>query len=402
MTMKGRALLVGIVMLAEMGLVGCGHYNCGATFGASSCSSGSGGLNSGNGNTPAGTFVYIADAGGIQGEVVDPTTKKISTIPGGTANVNTNVPGDWMVTAQQKFLYSGYQSMGEIYGWAVSGSGTLTAITGMGPLIASYLINNTSAGAQAIVTNPAGTLLFALDQGTDQINAYQIGTSGTLASPTITQLPAGFTPGNLAIDGQGKFLYVSNVVGLATTEVAVYSINSTSGALTPQGNPAALNLTQMEGESSGKFMIGTSGTLFASGGGGGNLYVASIDPSTGALTATQAIATGQPIDVVVQPNAGGTLVYTVDAPTSGLNGQVEGFTLNLSTGALTAIQGVSVTATGFMGEFDLSGKYLYVASNPSEPHIGLNVYDVSADTTLAAPLAGVAWSQGAWVPFDTP
>ena len=29
MTMKGRVLLVGIVMLAEMWLVGCGHYNCG-------------------------------------------------------------------------------------------------------------------------------------------------------------------------------------------------------------------------------------------------------------------------------------------------------------------------------------------------------------------------------------
>ena len=58
------------------------HYNCGTTFGASSCSSGNGGLNQGNGSTTKGTYLLIADAGGIQGEVLDPTAKTISITPG--------------------------------------------------------------------------------------------------------------------------------------------------------------------------------------------------------------------------------------------------------------------------------------------------------------------------------
>ena len=210
------------------------------------------------------------------------------------------------------------------------------------------------------------------------------------------KLPSGFKPYNLAVDGLGKYLYVSNQVSLQTTEVAEFSIGST-GVLTAVGTPMTSNLQQMQGESSGKFMIGTSGEIYGT---AGNLYVASIDQSTGALTAvTQAPTAGQPTNLVVQPNSGGTLVYTFDAPSDGLNGSMEGFTLNLSTGALTAIAGVA--QLGFDGQFDASGTYLFVASNPNEAHIAMNIYDVSADSTLSTTLAGVAWSQGAWAPFDT-
>jgi len=397
MTMKGRALLVAIVMLAEMWLVGCGHFNCGATFGASSCSSGTGGISQGGGGTTKGTYLLVADAGGIQGEVLDPTAKTISITPGfGTVSVpSTKVPGDWMAIAGQKFMYSAYTATGEIWGWSLNGNGTLTALTGS-PVTANFLLNDLSAGTQAMVANPTGTLLFGLDQASEAIDVYQIGTAGALTGPSTVPLPSGFKPFNLAVDGLGKYLYVSNVSGLITNQVAVYSITGTT-ITAVSGSPFPSNLQQMQGDASGKFMIGTTGGFFN--GGDMNLYVGSINTSTGALTIANTTTAGVPVTVTVQPNTGGTLVYAFDFPNSGGNGSVEGFTLDLSAGGLAAIAGIS--ATGANGEFDPSGKYLFVVASSNGVASALNAYDVSAGSALATPLASVGWAPGAWQAFDT-
>jgi hypothetical protein len=396
MKMKVRALLVAIVMLAEMWLVGCGHYNCGTTFGASSCSSGSGGLSQGSGGTTKGTYLLVADAGGIQGEVLDPTAKTIKITPGfGTVSVDTKVPGDWMVIAGQKFMYSAYTATGEIWGWSLNGNGTLTTLAGS-PLTADFLLNDLSAGTQAMVANPAGTLLFALDQVGEAVEVYQIDAAGTLTGPSTTALPSGFKPFNVAVDGQGKYVYVSNISGLATTQVAVYSITGTTISAV-SGSPFSSNLQQMQGEASGKFMIGTSGGIFFNNG-DQNLYVGSVGQS-GALTVAPIPTAGVPSSVAVQQNTGGNLVYAFDFPSSGGNGNIEGFTLDPSTGALSAIAGI--TATGANGEFNPNGKYLFVVAASNGVASALDAYDVSAGSALTSPLASVGWAPGAWQAFDT-
>ena len=124
MTMKVRALLVASVLLAEIWLVGCGHYTCGTTFGASSCSPSGGGVSQGGGGTGTGaTYLFVADAGGIQGEVLDATAGTIKITPGfGTVSV-PNVPSEWMAIANAEFMYVGYPSTGQIYGWSIAGVG---------------------------------------------------------------------------------------------------------------------------------------------------------------------------------------------------------------------------------------------------------------------------------------
>jgi 6-phosphogluconolactonase (cycloisomerase 2 family) len=404
MTMKGRALLVGIVMLAEMWLVGCGHYTCGATFGASSCAAGGGGLSNGNGsNTTGAVYLFVADAGGIQGEVLDPTAGTIKTIPGGTVSVtsgSTNAPqSDFMAVAQGKYMFSGYSTWlgGTIYGWSITGGGTLNAITGVQPLSAPYLVGNFQIGSQAMIANPAGTLLFALDQTNEQVYVYTIGTGGVLAPATNSPmaLPSGFKPFNLAVDGLGKYLYVSNDTGLRTTEVATYSIGS-NGALAAVGTPISSSIRQMQGDASGKFMIGTSGGFFFDNG-DNTLYVGAIGQS-GALTVTSTTITGVPAGVAVQPNTGGNIVYAFDFPSNTGNGTIEGFQFDLSTGALTAIAGI--TASGANGEFDPSGKYLFVVAASNGVASALDAYDVSASSALTTPVATVGWAPGAWQPVD--
>jgi len=387
MTMKVRALLVGMVMLAEMWLVGCGHYNCGTTFGNSSCSGGNGGLSQGGGGTVSGTYVLIADAGRISGEVLDPTTGSFSITPGfGTVSVNTNNPGDWMVLAGGH-VYTGYTDIGAIYGWTVNGNGTVTAISTVQNLTAAYLLNDISAGTQAMIANPNGTLLFALDQGTEEVNVYQIGTGGTLSSPSVIQLPSGFKPYNLAIDGKGKYLYVSNIVGSATTQVAAYSISGSTLTVV-QGSPLNSSVQQMQGEASGTYMIGTSATDM-------NISVLKIQSDGTLGTPILKGSTDFPVTVAVQPNTGGNLVYAVD-----FNGDVEGFTLDASTGALNTVSGSPFGIGGVEAEFDPIGKYLFVEVSTNQASNVMDVFDVSASPQLSTITGSVGWADGAWQPFD--
>lgn len=90
---------------------------------------------------------------------------------------------------------------------------------------ATYLSENTSAGSRAMITSPDGALLLALNQAREN-DGYQVGTMGALTGPTVVQLPSGFTPFNPAIGGQGRYLYVSNLLGLETTEAAEYTVGS--------------------------------------------------------------------------------------------------------------------------------------------------------------------------------
>jgi len=392
MTMKVRALIVLVFVASTMWLAGCGHYVCGTTFGASSCNAGNGGLNQGNGGTTKGTYLLIADAGGIQGEVLDPTAGTIKITPGfgqvTTPATNDN-PGDWMVIAGGKFMYAGYSETGLIYGWTLNGDGTISSISGVSPRSAIPLITNTSSGTQTMVANPAGTLLFVLDQLNQQVDMYQIGTDGTLSSnPTIIQL-TDFEPVNLAIDGLGRFLYISNLVGIETTQVAIYNITTAT-----LNAPVAMTLQQMQGEASGTYMVGTR-VDFATF--DQNIHVMSINSSNGALTE---VGTGFPTDdvpvqVAVQPNAGGTLVYSVDA-----NGSVDGASLNLTSGTLTAVTGSPFSLEALSGEFDPAGKYFFVVEGTNIIHSNLFAYDVSASSDLTTSLASVGWAAGAWQPFD--
>jgi len=198
----------------------------------------------------------------------------------------------------------------------------------------------------------------------------------------------------LAVDGQGKFLYVSNVSGLLTSQVAVFTILGTS--ITPiSGSPFSSNLQQMQGEASGKFMVATTSNFGAP---DNNVHVMSINSSTGVLTE---VGTGFPTQatpelVSVQPNAGGTLVYAVD-----FNGDVEGASIDLNSGVLTAVAGSPFAISGLSAKYDPAGKYLFVVEGTNLDHASLFAYDVSASSALSTAVASVGWAAGDWQAFDT-
>jgi YVTN family beta-propeller protein len=86
----------------------------------------------------------------------------------------------------------------------------------------------------------------------------------------------------VAVDPAGKFAYVAN---LGSNDVSMYTIDATTGALTPIGTiPAALSPTSIAVHPSGKFAYVTNS-------GSNDVSIYSIDATTGVLTLIGTIGT---------------------------------------------------------------------------------------------------------------
>jgi hypothetical protein len=280
-----------------------------------------------------------------------------------------------MVVAQQQYLYAGFGSTGQLFGWSIDANGNLTAIPNS-PYSLPFLGYAVSVGQDNIITNPAGTLLFISDSSQGLIYVFAIGSDGSLTTATGSPFatPPLFVPINLTTDGLGKYLYATN--GTPSTHtgsaIAAYAINSGSGnVLTAvQGSPfVGLNYSmwQLRGEPTGQFLIGTSGrTAFYSGTDDDHLYVFGITQSGAGAGAIAPVGspfatTYAPLTIAAQSNLGGNLVYSfgINDGATAFN-PVEGFSLS-SAGALTAVtcSPFSGLGSGSWGQFDESGALLF-------------------------------------------
>lgn len=432
MKMQVRVLLSVLVALALMFLAACGgSYNCAVTFGSSSCTpSGSGfGGGSGTGGTGGGggggggatAFAYAVDQNGFMDAFeLNAGAGTFAPISGYNAPaIPPTDPSIGVVVAQQQFLYSAFASTGQIYGWSVNKtSGALTAISGS-PYSVSYLgfVGVSGFNQLSMITNPAGTLLFVADAGNDEIWVYEIGlasgsTPGVLMPVPNSPFSTGtFQPWNMTTDGLGKYLYATSITadhqGLG---IAAYSIGtgSSEGTLAPVlGSPffstqsVAYNMWAVQGDPTGTFLIGTTGETIATDAPADdkNLYVYYIEQSGTAPGSIQPVAnspfatTYTPFNIAVQPvAANGDFVYSFGVSDGGAYTPTEGYLLNTTTGALTALVGLSpfsgVTSSLF-GQFDQSGDYLFFYGDSAVPQLG--VLDAAAGTgALTEPIPAIS------------
>ena len=387
------ALLALLLLAACSGAPGCPQ----ASFGGTTCSTsgsgggsgfGGGGGGGGGGGSSASAYAYAVDSTNstIDGFALNAGAGTFASISGFNApSVPGNGGGVGMVVAQKQYLYAAFASTGQIYAYTISSSGGLTAISGS-PYTASFLGGLALGGVtqSAMITNPTGSLLFISDPIGETIYVFAIGSGGALTavsgSPFSVPLtdPA-FTPMNMATDGLGAYLYVVSgaTVDHQGTQIAAYVIadgsnGTTLGALTPVvGSPFSAigyNMWQLQGETTGQYMIGTTGSsaYYSGVSDNDNLYVFGITQSgtnLGALTpvATSPFATAySPYTIAVQPT--GSLVYSFSFnDTATAFNPIEGYTL--SSGALTVDSSspfTSLTADeGTWGQFDQSGAYLF-------------------------------------------
>jgi hypothetical protein len=375
MTTKFRRLLVLTVGLATLGVSSCGHYKCGQTFGSSTCNSSGSGITSGGGTTNAtSAFAFAVDtAGTLDGYTLDTGAGTLQATSSYTApTIPASDFGAGMVVAQGKYLYAAFGSSNQIFGWTVSSSGSLTAVTGS-PYAASFVSGIAGFGQRGMITNPAGTLLFFSDSIRDQINVYQIGSDGTLSAVPGSPFSVPFTPVNMTTDGQGKYLYATESFSNHTaSEVAAYSIGSNGSLTAVIGSPFAFPMWQVQGEPTGLYLIGTTGkNAGINGTDDDHLYVFSITQtgsSAGAITPVSGSpfpTVTSPFNIAVPPNSDGNVVFSFSAndTETGYN-PVEGYQIDANNGALTAVTGspFSDVASGYWGQFDQSGAYLFVYS----------------------------------------
>jgi hypothetical protein len=419
MTMRVRNGLVLMLALAIMGLASCGHYTCGANFGSSTCSAGTVGLTGGSGGSADAAYAFVLNGTGVgamEGYTLD-TSVTPPTLSATSDYTPPTTPSDdagiGMVVAQKQFLYTAFTSTGQIYGWTISSTGILTAIAGSPFSVAPILsAGTTDFDVQRVATNPAGTLLFVADEFGNQIFVYQIGSGGVLTAVSGSPFFVGFPAGNMTTDGLGSYLYIADDSGAHTGfEIGAYSIGTGSnlGVLTAvAGTPFAstnFDMWQVQGEPTGKYLIGTKGLSMAVGNGSDddNLYVFTIGP-TGAPSAPVLFpTTNSPFNIAVQSNAGGNLVDTFGLADSDLAfNPVESYSIS-TTGTLSVISGSPfLTANvGSAGQFDQTGDLLFIYGgvvNGNTVVYTLTSFDV-ASGSLTTPTATGTYG-GYWVVTD--
>jgi len=121
-------------------------------------------------------------------------------------------------------------------------SGAATAVTGS-PFASELLVGNFAQHpGGTIEVLPSGNVLYLLgevDGGDGRIQSFTISSSGSLTPGPVTALDRAFEDPNLAIDPGGRFLYVTDLLGL-TIKIRGFAINSSTGGLTPlPGSPFA-------------------------------------------------------------------------------------------------------------------------------------------------------------------
>ncbi len=381
MTMRVRGVLLLVAGLAVMGLASCGHYTCSAGFGSSTCTSSGPPSLGGGGNGASGTvFAYLlSEVGASDGMAADTLSLSANTFAEATAFVAPPLPlgvprdgGTVVVSlASQKYLYIPFND-GTVFGYAVDGtSGALTSVP-FSPV--------TVLGGNSIAANPAGTLLFVSDFGTGDISVFNISqTDGSLSAVSGSPFPSGILAAQIATDGLGKYLYVTE--GLGGTQVAALAIASNGVLSAVPGSPFSFPMSKVLGESSGKYLVGITGV-------DSHLYLFGINAQTGALSEiglplTQSI----PVDLAVSPVASpnGSFVYTFD----GLSLPMEGYELNTSTGALTVLTNSPFTGVNLdTGQFDQTGLYLF---GVAEGQVAIDFGPYGADTStgvISAPKFG--------------
>jgi 6-phosphogluconolactonase (cycloisomerase 2 family) len=328
----------------------------------------------------------IGAANGIaQGLAVGTTT--ITATEAGTGFSGTTVLT--VAAAAARFAYvanlSGGTGEGSISSYSVDPvAGTLTSLG------AGY----TSQGPQQVILHPSGKYLYAIDSlSQSSLRLYDVDSTTGAISLDTTHIPVQGGEGNTnvgIIDPTGRFLYVIDDAG---DTVFGFQISTTDGSLTPIAGmaPYTTNLDSpqsIQTDRSGKYLY------IINNGSSNDVSEYSIDQTSGALTplATPTIPTGN-FPYYSTTDVNGHL-YVAN---NGTVQSVSGYSIDSGTGQLTSV-GADTTVTGATSTInvitDPTGKYLYVLdSNLATGQVF--AYNVNTSSGVIGSQIGTAQATGA-------
>ena len=339
---------------------------------------------------PTGKFAYVMDggSGGDGGYVsmytINPTTGALASIGPPVSTYGYGVyygsgvnAGSVAVDPLGKFAY--VTNTGDVYdyGDGADGSIAIYAINATtGALTSTGTINGNCPGLcipSSVVVDPSGRLAYVpngyVANGYDNVAMYTINsTTGALTS--IGTIAAGTDPLSVAVDPAGKFAYVANWTGYDIEGgVSMYTIDATTGALTPIGTIATgLSPTSIAIHPSGKFAYVTNS-------GSNDVSMYSVDATTEALISTGSITAGtDPVAIAVDP--AGKFAYVVNW-TDDTDGSVSMYTIDATTGGLTPTGTIATGLSPTSIAIHPSGKFAYVTNSGSN---SVSMYSIDSAT----------------------
>jgi DNA-binding beta-propeller fold protein YncE len=238
----------------------------------------------------------------------------------------------------------------------------------------------------SIAVDPAGKFAYVLNGGCyggigGFVSMYTVnpatGAMASIGSPVWTY-DADY-PGSITVDPSGKFVYVANPGDPWSPDygsVSMYSINATTGALAYTGMlsgncPGLCFPSSVAVEPSGKF-------AYVANGGAGfpfNVEMYTINATTGALTSIGTIAAGtNPVSIAVDPS--GKFIYVVNG-NFGSAGNVSMYAINATTGTLASTGTIAAGTDPVYVAVDPAGNFAYVTNSGSND---VSMYTINSTT----------------------
>ncbi len=339
---------------------------------------------------PTGKFAYVMDggSGGYGGYVsmytINPTTGALASIGPPVPTYGYGVyygsgvnAGSVAVDPLGKFAY--VTNAGDVwdYGDGADGTVAMYAINATtGALTSTGTINGNCPGLclpSSMVVDPSGRLAYVANGGGGvpfNVAMYAIN-SATGALTSIGTIAAGTDPLSVAVDPAGKFAYVANWTGYETEgSVSMYTIDATTGGLTPIGTIATgVSPTWIAIHPSGEFAYVTNS-------GSNDVSMYSINATTEALVFTGSIPAGtDPVSVAVDP--AGKFAYVANWTTYDADGSVSMYTIDAATGVLTPSGTIATEISPTSIAIHPSGKFAYVANSGSS---SVSMYSIDSST----------------------
>ena len=331
---------------------------------------------------PSGNFAYVLNGGGsADGSVsmytINPTTGALASIgPPVSTNGYGVYPGSITVDPSGKFAF--LTNEGDPWGYDIDTYGSVEMYTidvTTGALTSTGSINGNCPGLcnpSSMVVDPSGKFAYVVNGAAGippNLAMYTIdATTGAFTS--IGTIAVGGVPSDVAVDTAGKFVYVATASGTSglAGSVSMYAINATTGALASIGTIAAgTGPSSVAVDPASKFAYVTNS-------GSNDVSMYTIDATTGGLTSAGTIAAGtDPVSVAVDP--AGKFAYVTN---SGSN-DVSMYSINSTTGSLTLIGTIAAGLSPSSIAIQPSGKFAYVTNSGSND---LSMYSIGSTGTL--------------------
>lgn len=352
---------------------------------------------------PNGKWAFTATDNGtkIYAFTVDQTTGALTAVLGSPfTNAAFTAQGhpypDIAVDPQSHFLYLASYYDGVVAGFTIdqntgalasvgpgvaagAGAGGIPAFSPDGKFL--YVVNqgatNPFGGNVVGTTNNANTVsAFSINQTTGQLTLV-----GTVATGNTADTNHGAQPSWIAFTPNGKFAYVSNT---GQSSVTAFAVGADGSLTAPTNVPSTGHPQDLTIDSTGTHLYAPNTTQDAQGNPAGNVTVFSIDGTSGALTALGQVPAGlQPI--FLQIEASGKYAYV----SSNGGSEVYGYSIG-SNGMLSALS-TPTFATQPNPNFvniDPSGKFLYTANRNGGGAGTISAFKIDPATGLLSSISG--------------